>query len=473
MNLCPHILRQGVRGLKSLQAPRCSRALLIALVFLGLSGHAVPGESPGPDPASGRHVLVISVDGLGASWYMAPPPNLRIPNLLRLKNEGSFAEGVEGVYPSVTYPSHTTIVTGSPPAQHGVYSNLSSRQAGKNPEDWFWFSSSLKVPTLWDEARRARLLSAAVSWPVTVGAAIDWNVPEIWDPEKDEELDFEYISRYARPGLVEEILKAVGPFPPGTDKDTIRTRIASYIIKRYKPNLLLVHLADLDHDEHEHGPKSAEAAATLGRIDAKIGELLAATTEAGLDRTTDVFIVSDHGFLPVDRVIRPNLLLVKAGLLIADDKGYITGGKLATVANGGSFFIYWPEGHDLRSEVDNALKPLRDQGVVWAVFNPQALRELGAEPALQMALEAPEGMSFGSVARGELVKRMETPGGSHGYLPFRPGLEAAFIAWGPRIKSGVNLHRIRMTAIGPTILKSMGIDNAQFGAERPLEDIFK
>src|SRR5207244_3464985 len=80
-----------------------------------------------------RHVVVISVDGMGASFYAAPRPGLRIPNIRRLMEGGSYAEGVEGVYPTVTYPAHTTLVTGRRPAEHGVYTNLSSRAAGQHP----------------------------------------------------------------------------------------------------------------------------------------------------------------------------------------------------------------------------------------------------------------------------------------------------------------------------------------------------
>ncbi len=450
-----------------------TKALLIALATFGLLGSQVPGQAPTPVPRVARHALVISVDGMGASFYTASSANLRIANLLRFKEEGSFAEGVVGVYPSVTYPSHTTIVTGRLPAEHGIYSNLSSREPGKNPRDWFWFSSAIKVPTLWDEARQHHLSTAAVSWPVTVGAAIDWNIPEIWDPQKGEVADPLYLANYMNPALTLEIAAALGPPQADADDDANRTRLAVYLLKKHKPDLLLVHLATLDEAEHQHGPQSHEAAAALERIDARIGDLLAAVKDAGLANVTDVFIVSDHGFLPIDREIRPNVLLVKAGLLTADDKGFVTGGKLATVSNGGSFFIYWPEARNLRGDIYAALRPLLDQGMLWAVIDRQALKDLGAEPAVGMALEAPEGASFGSRANGELVSRMRTSGGTHGFLPFRKGLEASFIAWGPGIKAGVNLHRIRMTAIGPTILKALEINNPHFAAQPPLEEIFK
>lgn len=418
-------------------------------------------------------MLVISVDGMISSFYMVSSPNLRIPHLRRLKEEGSYAEGVVGVYPSVTYPSHTTMVTGRMPAEHGIYSNLSSREAGKNPHDWFWFSSAIKVPTLWDEARRNRLTTGSVFWPVTAGAPIDWNIPEIWDPQKGEVGDPLYVAKFTTPGILFQAFLELGPPQPGTNDDTTRTHLAAFLFKKYKPNLLLVHLAELDEAEHEHGPKSAEASSALERADASIGELLAAVKLAGLEDSTDVFIVSDHGFLPVEQEIHPNVLLVKAGLLTADGSGSVTSGKIATVSNGGSFFLYWPDSEDFRGKVDAALKPLREQGLLWAVLDRPALKELGAEPAAQLTLEAPEGWAFASSAGSELVTKRKNPGGSHGYLPFRPGLESSFIAWGPGIKAGVNLHGIRMTAIAPTILKVMGIDDPRFGDSPPLTEILK
>ena len=465
------IVRQEWQGWRRRRITRFAPGLLAVLAVLGLMVSQARGQSPAPPTA--RHVLVISVDGLGASWLTAPPPNLRIPNIRRLQAEGSYAEGVVGVYPSVTYPSHTTLVTGRLPAEHGIYSNLSSREPGKNPDDWFWNASAIKVPALWDEVRRHGLTSAAISWPATVGAAIDWDVPEVWDPKTGEAVDYQYIAKFSTAGLISEAMTALGPPEAGADDDTVRGRIAAYLLKKYKPNLMLVHLAALDEAEHNHGPASAQAAATLERLDTRIGKLLAAVQAAGLENSTDVFIVSDHGFLPVERQIRPNVLLVKAGLLQADDKGQITGGKIATLASGGTFFIYWPESQNLRAEVDAALKPLRDEGVVWGVLNREALADIGAEPAVQMALEAPSGASFGDGAKGEVVRKEAEPGGTHGYLPFRKGLESSFIAWGPSIKKGVNLHHIPMTAIGPTILKALGIENPRFGAQPPLADIFK
>ena len=450
---------------------RAAAARRLALIVVA-AALVSPAAASGPVPPGERHTVVISIDGMCASWYRSPAPGLKIPNILRLKQEGSYAEGVEGVYPTVTYPSHTTIVTGKLPAEHGIYTNVSSREWGKNTGDWFWFSKAIKVPTLWDEARKAQLTTAAVSWPVTAGAAIDWDFPEIWDPAKGEMMDFPVIAKYSTPGLLQEVMTALHLPQPGMDADTIRTSVAAYLLKKYRPNLLLLHLDDLDHFEHQAGPDSDIARTTLEQLDGDVGEILAAVKEAGLSETTNVFILSDHGFLPIQKVISPNVLLAKAGLLTLDEKGHVTGGKVFTVATT-SFFIYWPQGQHLRGAVDAALKPLFEPGLVWAEFDRSALKDLGSDPGAQLALDPPSGTRFVGRATGDLVTTLKSPGGSHGYFPYRKGLEASFIAWGPGIKSGVDLHRIRMTAVGPTILKAMGIDDPSFGDQPALSDIFK
>ena len=457
-----------MRWRRNPQNPLCA-----ALVALLLYSPSLFGQGSMPRGPADHHVLVISLDGMGANLYTQTAARGHLPNLERLHSEGSFAEGVEGVYPTVTYPSHSTIVTGRTPAEHGIYSNVSVRRPEIMREDWFWYAKDLKAPALWDEARRAHLTSAAISWPVTVGAAIDWNVPEIWDPSKGEVGDLQFIAQQSTPGVLEEALKALGPTLTGLSEDTKRTRLAAYLIKKYRPNLMLIHLADPDHTEHSFGPGSPQTVKALEDCDERVGELLAALGEAGLAESTDVFIVSDHGFLRTDHLIQPNVLLVKAGLLSANADGQVTAGKIFTLSNGGSFFIYWPDSADLRGKVQAALQPLLARGVLWAEFDRPALRDLGAEPAIQLALDAPEGCAFGESAAGDLIVTEKSVGGTHGYLPYRSGLESSFMAWGPDIRAGVNLHRIRMTSEGPTILKALGLIDKEFGDQPPLDEIFK
>ena len=92
---------------------------LIVLCCWVLSFVALPLAAKTP------HVLVISIDGLRPEIYRDPDGSgVAVPNLTALVERGAYADGVIGVFPSVTYPSHTTIVTGVEPARHGVTSNF-------------------------------------------------------------------------------------------------------------------------------------------------------------------------------------------------------------------------------------------------------------------------------------------------------------------------------------------------------------
>jgi predicted AlkP superfamily pyrophosphatase or phosphodiesterase len=73
---------------------------------------------------SGVPVVLISVDGLKPEYVLdADRYGLKIPTLRRMVAEGTSASAVTGVLPTVTYPSHTTLVTGVAPATHGILNN--------------------------------------------------------------------------------------------------------------------------------------------------------------------------------------------------------------------------------------------------------------------------------------------------------------------------------------------------------------
>ena len=132
-------MRKFTFPLKFFALPSC----VLALTLIG-----VPHFGKAEGAAAQRRAVMISIDGLPPDLYLNRDKyGLRIPNLLELMEQGSYAEAVEGVYPSVTYPSHTTLVTGRQPREHGIFTNYSSRQAGKDPGVWFWYADAIRVPT--------------------------------------------------------------------------------------------------------------------------------------------------------------------------------------------------------------------------------------------------------------------------------------------------------------------------------------
>ena len=125
-------------------------------------------------------VILISIDGMKPEYVLeADVHGLKIPNLRRFVKEGAYSTGVHGVVPTVTYPSHTTIITGVSPAKHGIHANTTFDPLQKNYGGWYWYAEDIKVPTLWDAAADAHLTTVNVHWPVSVAARITWNLAAV------------------------------------------------------------------------------------------------------------------------------------------------------------------------------------------------------------------------------------------------------------------------------------------------------
>ena len=126
-------------------------------------------------------VVVISIDGFAAFYWT--DERARLPHLRKLAERGAIATGMEAVFPTTTWPTHVSLVTGVSPRIHGVVANhILNRQTGV-PEDLtgdpiYDAPALLRAPTVYDLAHRAGLRTAAVDWPATRNATtLDLNLP--------------------------------------------------------------------------------------------------------------------------------------------------------------------------------------------------------------------------------------------------------------------------------------------------------
>ena len=95
--------------------------LLIAGVIVAQTVYAQPA----------KHVILVTLDGFAA--YHLYNQELRLPNIRELIDRGVWVASSETVFPSVTHPSHTTIVTGVEPRLHGVIGNsMVNRKTGES-----------------------------------------------------------------------------------------------------------------------------------------------------------------------------------------------------------------------------------------------------------------------------------------------------------------------------------------------------
>jgi predicted AlkP superfamily pyrophosphatase or phosphodiesterase len=427
--------------------------LAVAVVVLTLVSR---GFASGDPPL---RVVMISVDGMMPEYFLkADALSLKIPNLRRLMRDGAYAR-VNGVLPTVTYPSHTTLITGVLPRRHGIGNNRLFDPEERSNSAWHWYASEVQVPTLVSAARARGLSTGASSWPVSVGAFADYNLPEFYRSGSEHPADLHLLEAISTPGLVAAVEKDRGrPFAyPLTDAE--RTDTAVHVLKRHRPQLLLLHIFELDHAEHVFGPLTPEAKAAVEESDTHVGEVLAALDALSLRSETLVVIVSDHGFLPVRQAIRPNTLLREAGLLEVGDDGKIARWQAVFQAAGGSSFLHVKEGapEGVVARVRAALAPhLADPARgIRNVLDAKAIEGFGGID-VPLVLNAREGFTFVDGAAGDLLAPA-TVKGTHGFAPDRDEMRASLILSGPGVRSRGDLGVVSMTSIAPTVARVLGV----------------
>jgi hypothetical protein len=407
----------------------------------------------------GAPVLMISIDGMRPdSVTHAAEHGLKIPNLLRFMKEGVYAAGVTGVVPTITFPSHTTLVTGVWPAQHGIYSNNTFDPFGGETQR-FWYWRDIRVPTLWQAADRAGIVTASVNWPVTVAAKpVRYLIPEYWRARNPE--DRKLLEALTRPAdFLNELEAKLGDYTNGDDTtvrgDEIRTRFAVEILGRVKPGFMTLHLTALDETQHESAPFSAESNATLEAIDGMVGRLIAAALAN--DPNAVIAVVSDHGFVRTD--VRVNLMLpfieqgfIKLGARPSWDAAPWPAGP------GIAVMLHQPEAAGTKARVKAMLDKLAatpEYGIARVIEGAEIAR-MGGFPDAAYFVELKPGYALGGGRSGPTVTPV--PGtGQHGYLPDRPEMRSSFFLLGRGLAAGKDLGIIDMRQVAPTLATILGV----------------
>ncbi len=413
----------------------------------------------GPTPPL---LVVISIDGLRPDYITAADVHgSKVPNLRGLMKDGAFAEGVTGVIPTVTYPSHTTLMTGVWPAKHGILGNATFDPLQKNYQGWYWYAEDIRVPTLWDAAAAAGRTTASIQWPATVGAKITWDIPEVWRAGTPE--DLKLLHAVSTPGLMNEAAAEIGEYRGGIDTtsegDEVRGKYAEWILEKKRPGFLILHLTALDHTEHETGVFSTESLAILERIDAVIGKVREAAERIAPNHTFFA-VVSDHGFANCDQQLNLFPAFREAGLFTADDKGTITAWRAMPWVTGGSAAIVLKDPGDAATlETARALLvklQANPENGIDRVLDAEELHGRGGYPTASFFVSLKPGWRTGSTLSGSVLSKVK-PGGTHGELPDVPELRSAFFIVGPGIPAGKNLGLIDMRDIAPTLAREAGL----------------
>jgi predicted AlkP superfamily pyrophosphatase or phosphodiesterase len=412
-----------------------------------------------------RHVILITIDGFAA--YYLNDPQAPLPNLRRLAREG-LSGNLKPSNPTVTWPNHTSLITGVHPEKHsvlfnGVLERGSNGTVAVNPRKDE--SDLVRVTTLHEVVRRAGLKTGAINWPCTRNSPfIDDNFPDV--PEA---------LLHTNPELIEDLVKI--QVLPGKDtnwwgnlssaaKDQVWTQSAAHLINARRPHLLYFHILITDSIQHRYGPNSPAAYTALAQADFQVQELVAKVRAAGLEDKTTFIITADHGFNVVSNVFYPNVLLKEKGLLTTDAKGKITGGKLQAVTSGGMAMIY-PNKPEEASALEAQVKELFATHAAVELFisnrehnrynlpTPEQSPQVG-----HWVLFAKNGFGFNSGTQEKTaivaVGDTTTNPGQHGFLSSNPKMHAALIISGGGLKRGL-LSNVESIQIAPTIAHILGV----------------
>jgi predicted AlkP superfamily pyrophosphatase or phosphodiesterase len=452
-------MNAAVRCFARLSVRRLFVLPLVSVVFAGffaLAAHAAP-------------VLMISIDGLKPEYItQADAHGMKLPYLRTLLANGTYADGVVGIWPTVTYPSHTTLITGVWPAEHGIYNNVAFDPLQQFGGAWNWYASEIRVPTLWQVAHQAGLSTASVGWPVSVGATdVDYLIPEYWRGASPSfsanPADQLMMAALARPDtLIQQLKPAAGSYMNGNDTsvagDEVKTRYTLEILRRFKPAFMTLHLSSLDESQHEHGPFSAEADQTLEAIDGMVERL---AHQLFADNPSAVLvIVSDHGFMNVTNFVNLAVPFVQAGMI----QGSVNPAAKSPVVNswraepwmaGGmaAIMLHDPNDHATENQVKALLDGLAADPAngIAEILDGNAIKKRGGFPDAAFLVVLKPGYYTSNALTGSLVTPIPGHRGSHGFSPEDPEMHSSFFAVGGGIAHHRDLGLIDMRQIAPAL----------------------
>jgi len=414
--------------------------------------------------STNHHVILITIDGLAAYYFS--DPKAPIPALRRLAAEGASAEGMRVANPSITWPNHTTLVTGMQPAKHSVLFNgvltrpgpgLAVRVDGAKDK-----SALVAVPTLYDHLHRAGYRTADINWPCTRGATtLDDSFPDVPDqitcmtPRlRDELIAARWLTGTNDVAFREQSAPA---------KDQIWTAAAAHVIRERQPNFMLIHMLITDSTQHKYGPKSPAAYTAIALADAQVAEVLRAVEAAGIRERTTIFLTADHGFETALKIVNPNVAFRKAGLLETTATPTLVRARAQIVSEGGIAMVYFTSPQTLAEDRAKVIDLMRTQEGIEDILHPDKFAALGMpDPTknrqmAELILVAKEGYAFSNEARREdAVTEVTLAAGNqghHGFLSTNPKMNATFIAWGRGIKRGAKLGLIQNVDVAPTMAK--------------------
>jgi predicted AlkP superfamily pyrophosphatase or phosphodiesterase len=441
-------------------------ALTLAAAWLTWADAAASAEQqPATAASASRHVILVSIDGFAA--YHLSDATIDLPNIRALAAAGAQAASSESVFPTVTHPSHTTLITGVTPRRHGVVENtVTDRRTGSS----FHITNlprreSIRVPTIFDAVHGAGLRTASFFWPETRGdEAIDDNLAEVFrrtggGPDPDE----------VTPGLLAELRSAGVPidtfyslyddtFGQGA-ADIALTQAAAHVFTKRRPAFMALHLLVADKVQHEFGSAHYLARAAMTTADYSVGLLREAVTAAGLADRTTIIVAADHGFVTSRYEVNVAPALAEPALE----------GRVRWTTDKWYLFAELTDRFDAGRDgpaLDRVLARVAALPSIARVIRPADVAALGypdykdnpyVPGQFIVAADIDTHLVIDPAGRTTERRLRRRSYHGHGYLPDHPAMHTALVLSGAGIAPGVRLGHVRNLDVAPTIAVLLGV----------------
>ena len=406
----------------------------------------------------------------------------KLPHFGKILKKSSYSMEVESVYPSLTYPAHASIVTGMLPKNHNVINNTKFQINRFLNPDWFWKKSEIKVDTLFDLIKRNNLICSSILWPVTCKAKIKYNMPEVF-PNKSWQ---NQIITSGLNGSIKYQLTLNNKFASLRDGfrqpqlDNFSMNCFLYTMTEYSPDVMFLHLTDVDTNRHKFGYDSKEAEYALRRHDSRLGEIITKLETLDFLENATIILLGDHSMKNTHSVIKLNkLFLDRCWTRLDKTNKKIDYYEVISNSSGGSAYIYLKDKNNklLLSKVKAELEKFSQNNLncIKNIYTSQEATKFGADENCDLMLEANDGYYFINDFTGD--KTIEKVGtthqkANHGYKQSSYDNGTFFIVSDPKVKEDFNIGPMKLIDIAPTVAKLF--DDAMLDVDgKVLRNIFK
>lgn len=440
-----------------------------------------PGKAAG-DPPPARRVVVVVFDGMRPDFISERDT----PNLLKLEGEGVYFAHHHPVYVSSTEVNGTAIATGAYPARSTIIANVDYRPRidGQLPVN-------IEVPATvrkGDEVSGGRYIDSPTVAEILHSRGLDTiiagskQVALLHDrsrrPNDSGVSPVLFEGATLPPYLEDSIGKAMGDFPPiPADQDKVARdswttgALLGPLWGAKVPSYTLLWLSEPDFSQHATGPGSDQSLAAVRSSDMNLGRVIAELDRRGLRDSTDILVVSDHGFSTIAWKVDVAAELSQAGFRTERVAlGGLKQGDVMVVSEGGTSLLY-VGGHD-PGVCSHLAAYLQIQDWTGVVFSRAPLE--GTFPLAEAHIDSPEAPDLvvslhwtrdrsatgaPGLHTSDLAPTAKKVGNHASLSPY--DMHNTLVAAGPDFRKGVtDTLPTGNTDLAPTILWVLGLRDA-------------